>query len=121
MKSYKENLSKEQILNIISDYEKTKNQTKVAQKHKISPKTVVKICEDNNVSIRRISKKTNCKNCGGTLPQKSKFCPYCGKEIRTELDYAIDNVAAFIKINGTIDVQKDWKIILSRLIMEENQ
>ena len=42
MKSYKENLSKEQILNIISDYEKTKNQTKVAQKHKISPKTVVK-------------------------------------------------------------------------------
>ena len=61
MKSYKENLSKEQILNIISDYEKTKNQTKVAQKHKISPKTVVKICEDNNVSIRRISKKM--KNC----------------------------------------------------------
>ena len=121
MKSYKENLSKEQIHNIISDYEKTKNQTKVAQKHKISPKTVVKICEDNNVSIRRISKKTSCKNCGGILPHKSKFCPYCGKEIRTELDYAIDNVEAFIKINGTIDVQNDWKIILSRLIMEENQ
>ena len=121
MKSYKENLSTEQIKNIVSDYSNIRNQTKVAKKYGISTKTVVKICKDNNVAIRGITKKSYCKECGKSLPKDCKFCPYCGKEIRTELDYAIDNIDAFIKINGTIDVQNDWKIILSRLIMEENQ
>lgn len=119
MKSYKENLSTEQIKNIVSDYSNIRNQTKVAKKYGISTKTVVKICKDNNVEIRGITKKTYCKDCGRALPKDCKFCPYCGKEIKSKIEYAVDNLNAYIENNGTIDIKKDWEIIKTRLVLED--
>ena len=119
MKSYKENLSTEQIKNIVSDYSNIRNQTKVAKKYGISTKTVVKICKDNNVAIRGITKKSYCKECGKSLPKDCKFCPYCGKEIKSKIEYAVDNLNAYIENNGTIDIKKDWETIKTQLVLED--
>lgn len=119
MKSYKENFSTEQIQTILTDYAEMRNQTKVAQKYGISAKTVVKMCKDNNVPIRGITKKSYCKECGKSLPKDCKFCPYCGKEIKSKIEYAVDNLNAYIENNGTIDIKKDWEIIKTRLVLED--
>lgn len=118
-----EALSDEVVAEIIKAYvDEKRSVDSIANEFKCAASTITKIMKRNGIATRRPGKKTTklvCNHCRREIDLKDiSFCPYCGKDIRTEEQLLIEDLQNSLGIIATSQVPSNSKDKIRNSLLE---
>ena len=113
------------VQEIIKDYSNDIRVADIAEKYGVSHSTISRIAKRNNLALRhnrdrRTDDEKYCSHCRRLIPQLNNisFCPYCGKDIRTEEQLLIEDLKNSLGIIATSQMNSSSKDKIRDSILE---
>jgi rRNA maturation endonuclease Nob1 len=99
-------VSEEKKNAILTDYANPEIKVKdIEKKYGVNSSKIADLVEQSGGQLRTCRRpqltKVKCPNCHRTIEGKGfKFCPYCGKDIRSEKDLTLEKIAKLFSCCG---------------------
>lgn len=87
--------TQEQVDKVCELYESGTKVSEIASIVGVEQSSVTKIAKRCGLSLRlprKVQKLVKCSYCGEKLTKGFRFCPYCGKDVRTQEDILIEKL-----------------------------
>lgn len=93
--------TQEQINRVCELYESGTRVSEIASIVGVEQSSVTKIAKRCGLSLRlprNVQKVVKCSYCGEKLTKGFRFCPYCGKDVRSQEDILIESLKDLIGV-----------------------
>lgn len=92
----KQKYTEEQVKQVCELYELGTKVSEISEIVGVETSSVTKIAKRNGLELRlsrtKKSKIKKCHNCGENLLEGFRFCPFCGKDVRTDKEICVENL-----------------------------